>query len=146
MRILPVSAMAGFLASCSPAPPDVTVTDAWARPAAAGQSSAAYFSLANSGGADRLVSVAADGAEASLHRSSTVDGVARMRPLADGLPVGSGASVVLRPGGDHVMLMKLQRPLVAGGTTPLRLTFERSGVRTVTASIRNDGAGAHGGH
>ena len=66
--------------------------------------------------------------------------------MADGLAIGAGATAVLRPGGDHVMLMKLQRPLVAGGTVSLRLTFERSGERTVTATVTDDGAGAHGGH
>ena len=146
MRILIASALAVLVAACSPASPNLNVTDAWARPAAAGQSSAAYFTITNQGGADRLVSVTADGAEASLHRSSTEDGVARMRPLADGLAIGAGATAVLRPGGDHVMLMKLQRPLVAGGTVSLRLTFERSGERTVTATVTDDGAGAHGGH
>lgn len=132
-----------LLASCSAgsSEPDIQVHDAWARPSLPSQStSAAYFTLSNTGGADQLVSVTSPAADASLHSTAMDGGVMRMRSL-DGLDVPAHGKVELRPGGTHVMLMKLQRPLQAGGQLRLLLRFERSGERTIDAAVRAaDGA------
>lgn len=123
--------------------PDIAVSDAWARETHGG-STAAYLTIANSGASgDRLLSVSvAAPAHASLHSTTTENGIARMRPLADGLELPAGKTVVLRPGGDHVMVMGLQGPLEAGGALPLTLRFEHSGERQVAAEVRPAGAAA----
>ena len=128
-----------LLAACSPsanAPPDIEVSDAWGRATVAGQTAtAAYATIANRGaGADRLLAVTSPAAAASLHSSSTIGGVARMRPLTDGLAVPAGATVKLEPAGAHVMLTGLARPLAAGDRIALTLRFERSG--TVEVPVR----------
>ncbi len=53
--------------------------------------------------------------------------VMRMRALPEGLPIPAGATVVLEPGGLHLMFMDLHRPLVEGDTVTITLTFERAG-------------------
>ncbi len=131
-----------LLASCtSNAPPAISVDDAWARATLAGQmSSAAYFTIRNSGGPDRLLSVSSPSANASMHSTSMDNGVMRMRPLA-ALDVPAKATVELKPGGTHVMLMGLKAPLEAGSTIMFDLKFEKSGERHVTADVRPaDGA------
>lgn len=85
-----------------------------------------------------------------MHSSSNEGGIARMRPLADGLTIPGGATVNLAPGGNHVMLEQLKRPLKAGEKVPLTLSFERSGVRRIEAQVGmtapDDGAADHGTH
>jgi len=136
------------LAACKPAvsPSDPRIENAWVRPAKAGSMSAAYFTIEQRGGDDRLLSVSADVGDASLHRSSNENGVARMRPLPDGIAMTGASTVALRPGGDHVMLMNLTTDLTAGDTVALRLQFERAAQKTVAAVVGNDEEAAHGGH
>ena len=132
------------LASCSPAErvPDIAVRDAWARATVAGQSSsAAYLTIVNSGGADRLIAVSTPVAEASIHSTSFADGIMRMRAL-EALDVAEGAAVKLEPGKDHVMLMGLKQPLEAGARVSMELRFERSGNRQVELEVRAVGGAA----
>jgi hypothetical protein len=82
-RVLAFAAFA-LLASCDGASeqPAISVDGAWALATAKGQtSSAAYLTIANEGGEDRLVSVSSPLGEASIHSTSIDDGVIRMRPL-----------------------------------------------------------------
>src|SRR5687767_10752314 len=136
-RMLGAACAALALLSCS-ARPDITVADGWTRETAPGQTSAAvYFTVTSSGdGADRLVEVSSPAAAAAaLHSTSSADGVARMRALADGLEVPARSTVELKPGGTHVMLMGLKQPLAAGGKLDLELTFSASGRRTAQMRI-----------
>lgn len=126
-----------LLGSCTAsAPPSIDIDDAWARATVPAQmSSAAYFTVRNTGGADKLLSVSSPSGNASMHSTSMDNGVMRMRPLAD-LEVPANATVELKPGGTHVMLMGLKAPLTAGSTIQLDLKFEKSGDRHVTAEVR----------
>lgn len=92
---------------------------------------------------DELVAVSTPAAaRASVHRS-TVDseGRATMAPV-DVLPIPAGSKVTLAPGGLHVMLEDLTEPLEAGTTIDLRLTFQRSGVRTTSVEVVPTGTGS----
>ncbi|MCJ8191716.1 copper chaperone PCu(A)C [Sphingomicrobium aestuariivivum] len=143
MNKLLLSALAGLaLAACSNPAPDIAIDDAWARATAAGQpNGAAYMEIANNGtGDDRLVSVATERGMASLHRTSFEDGMASMTSLDDGLAIPAGETTLLQPQGDHVMLMGLETPLVAGEQFDLTLGFERSGERVIAVSVVEAGA------
>ena len=127
-----------MLASCNAAgpAPEISIQDPWARATAAGQSgTAAYFTISNAGGTDRLLSVSTPAADASLHSTTMSDGVMRMRPV-DGVEVPANGSVEFKPGGMHVMLMGLKQPLESGTTLPLDLKFEKAGDRRVEATVR----------
>lgn len=127
-----------LLAACAkPAAPNIEVSDAWARSTAAGQTSAAvYATLANKGGAgDRLLAVSTDRApHAMLHEGSMEDGVARMR-MVDRLDLPPGKTVELEPGGGHIMLTGVSKPLDAGQRFTLRLRFEKAGEMTVPVTV-----------
>lgn len=149
------AALLAAVSGCSPSAgdPQVEVDAPWVRPAlAAGRTSAAYFSVHNRGnGDDRLLAVTSEVAgRTTLHSSSSEGGIARMRPLTDGLPIPAGETVNLAPGGNHVMLEQLKRPLNAGEKIALTLSFERWGARQVEAQVGNGspdgGADAHSGH
>lgn len=133
-------AAALLLASCGEGrtPSDLKLTDGWARETAPGQSTAAaYVTISNNGtGDDRLVGASSAVAEhAMVHQSSADDGVARMRHLDEGLNIPSKAALQLAPGGTHVMLMGLKRPLKAGETIAVELKFERSEPRSIDIKI-----------
>ena len=134
-----------LLASCSPSggPPELHLTDAWARETVSGQTAtAAYLRIANGGGSgDRLVAVTAPvPARASLHASWREDQIARMRPIEGGLEMPPGETVTLEPGGAHVMIENLAEPLHPGETLRLNLRFTRSGERTIEVSVQSAGA------
>jgi copper(I)-binding protein len=126
----------------------IVVTDAWVRPATAGQAATAlYASICNAGDApDRLISASADLADAVELHETTRDaaGVARMSRI-DAMDVAPGKSVALAPGGAHVMLIGLKGPVDEGGTAEVTLVFEKAGPVVVRAAIARDG-GEHQHH
>jgi periplasmic copper chaperone A len=108
---------------------------------------AGYLKVRNSGGADRLLGASLEGAVRGELHESTVgnDGVMRMRPLPEGVPVPAGGELSLAPDGIHLMFVQLKEPLVEDRTVPGTLTFEHAG--TVAVEFVVEAAGArHKGH
>lgn len=121
----------------------ITVEQLWARATPAGaKTGAVYMTLDNkSGTADRLTGVSSDVAEKlQIHEMKVDNGVMQMRELAGGLPIPAKGSVVLKPGGYHVMLIGLKKPLTAGEKFPLTLTFEKAGNISLTVPVQATGA------
>lgn len=113
----------------------------WAR-ATAGQAAngAAYLTVVNQGGADRLVSVSSSVATTvELHTHLHEDGVMRMRSVSN-VDIPAGGRVVLEPGGYHIMLIGLKGPLKEGRRIPLTLVFEKAGSMDVEAVVLAAGA------
>ena len=110
---------------------DIQIGHPWA-PAATGSkltNSAVYMSLIDSGlKSDELIGASSPVAQkVELHVFSVENGVYGMHRV-EGFEVSpGGAATVLRPGGAHIMLESLKRPLRAGTTFPLTLTFQRAG-------------------
>ena len=130
-----------LLVSCSPSggAPELRLSDAWARETVEGQrSTAAYLTITNHGSADdRLVDIASPAPlRTTLHGSENSGGIVRMRPLEGGLEIPAGETAVLEPGGDHIMIENLQRPLTPGQRLTLSLRFQRSGERVVDFPVR----------
>jgi hypothetical protein len=97
--------------------------------------SAAYFTVKNTGPADRLLKAVADvTANVQLHEVVTTGGTAKMQPVA-GLDVPANGQLELKPGGYHVMLLDLKSPLKQGQTVKLELRFEKAGTITVMAPV-----------
>lgn len=115
----------------------IRVERAWARPAPAGlPTSAAYFTVRNTGTTpDVLEGVSTPAAAASLHESMNRGGMMSMQPMAP-LAVPPGGAVEFKPGGLHVMLEQLKRPLRQGERLPLTLSFRRAGKVSVMAEVR----------
>jgi copper(I)-binding protein len=117
----------------------LTITQAWS-PATPPTASVAavYFSITNAGKqADLLVALSSPiAARVELHESRDVHGVIEMRELTS-LPCPAGATVVSTPGGLHVMLIGLARPLIAGTAFPLALRFRDAGTLTLQIPVVN---------
>ncbi len=116
------------------------VDNAWAR-ATPGKSAigAAYVTI-HSPTADKLVAASTPVAKkAELHTMSMSGMVMKMRPVAS-IDIPAGQAVTLQPGGFHIMLVGLAKPLKTGQTFPLTLTFEKAGSRTVNVAVETIGA------
>jgi periplasmic copper chaperone A len=143
----PAPLMLLLLAACgSPAPPPaasrVEAADAWCRATPNGaRTGGCFVTLTAVGGDDRLVSVSTDrAATAQIHEMSMEGGMMRMAELPDGLALPVGQAQALKPGGDHIMLIGLAGPLVAGETVSLTLTFAHAPQVGVQAEVRAIGA------
>ncbi|WP_374762897.1 copper chaperone PCu(A)C [Yunchengibacter salinarum] len=108
--------------------PELTINQPWARTTGTRtQSAAVYFTLENAGGADRLIAASTPrAAMTQIHRSYERDGTMVMEQQ-DGVPVPEGDTVTFAPGGLHIMMMRLSKPLTEGEHFPLTLTFEHKG-------------------
>ncbi|MDH3236846.1 MAG: copper chaperone PCu(A)C [Alphaproteobacteria bacterium] len=129
----------------------IVVEQAWAR-ASLTANGAAYVAFRNIGkSTDRLIGVRTPVANrAELHTHTMDKGIMRMRPLK-AIEVHPGAPAVMRPGGDHIMLMGLTRKLKRGETFPITLRFAQAGEVTVMAKVagpgaRGPGSTGHEGH
>lgn len=97
---------------------------------------AVYFSITNRGSkADLLLSVTSPIArEVEIHESREVQGSVRMREVMS-VECPPGATLKISPGGLHVMLLGLTRPLQAGMTFPAALHFRDAGVIDIQVSV-----------
>jgi copper(I)-binding protein len=109
-----------------------------------------FLTIENTGEtADRLVSASSPAAaEVQIHEMKMEGEVMRMRALPDGLDLPPGETIVLAPGGFHLMLMGLTQPLVEGEAVPVTLTFEQAGTVEVLLPVLGTAADApeHEGH
>lgn len=123
---------------------DIVISAPWSRATPAGASVAAgYVIITNKGlSADRLVSFATDLAgQPEVHEMSHEGGVMKMRPLPKGLAIPAGASVKLEPGGYHLMLLQLKKPLTVGQRYKATLVFEKAGPVEVEFEVKAMGEG-----
>ncbi|NDF67887.1 MAG: copper chaperone PCu(A)C, partial [Actinobacteria bacterium] len=51
------------------------------------------------------------------------------------LPLLAGIKTELKPGGYHIMMMKLVKPLVVGETVSITLTFESGSTQVVEVPV-----------
>ena len=80
--------------------------------------------------------------DTQIHEMAMQGDVMKMRPLADGLEIPAGKTVVLAPGGFHIMFMGLKQTLVEGETITVTLTFEKAGTVDVVLPIEAAAADA----
>ena len=130
---------AALLAGCAflaLAQAEVTVTEPWVRGTVSGQKASGAFMGLKSSSDVRLVGASSPAAKVvEIHEMSTSDGVMRMRAI-EGLPLPAGKSVELKPGGYHVMLIDLVKPLVPGEQVPISLTFVAADGRKSTVEVK----------
>jgi hypothetical protein len=121
---------------------DLEISDPWARstPGRA-TNGATYISKIQNHGKkmDRLIATTSSAAKRlQIHNTITENGIAKMRHVkAMDIHVRHTAS--LKPGGYHIMMMGLQKPLKAGDTFPLTLEFEKAGKVEIIVEVKKMG-------
>lgn len=126
------------------AQPSITARDAWVREAPASRpTSAAYMTFENASAADVTIVTATTPAAkvAELHEMRDEDGRMRMRKV-EKIVVPAKGSLVLKPGGLHVMLFELTGALELGKTVPFTFTLGDGTTLKVDAQVRA-GGGMH---
>lgn len=110
------------------------------------KTAAGYMAVSNNGNAsDRLIGVETPIAKAAkIHTSEMKDGVVRMTHVPS-LEVPADDTVVLEPGGLHVMFMGLTTVLDDDQMYPATLIFEKAGPITIEFMI-DDTRDDHGNH
>lgn len=124
---------------------ELTIEQPWMRATPNGAKVAGgYLRVTNRGGApDRLLSTSIPLAgRGEVHEMLTEGGVMKMRPLEAGLIIPPGQTVVLKPGGYHLMFMDLRSGVQEGETVRGSLTFEKAGTVQVTFTVAGIGARA----
>ena len=132
--------------SCSPPDPKLSVKEGWARATGASDAAAAYFTIQNAGGAGKLTGVRSSIGRAMLHETSLENGVMRMRPIdpAEGLIIPSNGRLLLAPGGAHVMITGLEKPLEPGDRFDVTLQFDKARPKKVAINVQPAAAAAPG--
>ena len=150
------------LAACNPSEPAkapaaqtptataaVTATDAWCRPSPNGAKAGGCYVTLTAATDDRLMGGSTPRAGSlQVHEMKTENGMMKMAELTAGQPLPADQAVALAPGGNHLMLIGLTAPLVAGETVPLTFQFASAPTITVQAQVRQPAMEGmdHGAH
>lgn len=128
----------------------VTFDDGWAK-ATGTEMTGVFGTITNPGDADlHLIGVDSDlGGSAELHETVPGGSGMMMQEREDGFVIPAGGELVLEPGGNHIMLMELGRPITTGQQITLTLEFDGA-EQDVTVSARDFQGGEEeyvgGGH
>lgn len=138
MKINPWVLVVGLLFATEAFAEPLRVEEAWVKEAPpVAKVHAAYMKLTNTTDkAIDIVGVSAAGYRgAMIHRTVLKDGVTGMAHV-DTLSIAPQATVVLEPGGMHIMLMKPDRVLKAGDRVAITLEIEGGQSQTVETGVR----------
>ncbi|GAB2468865.1 copper chaperone PCu(A)C [Jatrophihabitans fulvus] len=127
---MPQSAASGGSGPSQP----VSVYGAYLRPPVPPtERAAAYFTIRNNTGTPDVLTDVDSGAGGSntLHQ----DQGGRMVALATGLTIPAGKTVVMTPGGVHVMIEQIYGTLEKGDNVTFQLTFRNAGTVEITTPV-----------
>jgi copper(I)-binding protein len=137
--LVAVAVLSAACAAGESPPPErgLVLRDAWARFADSGATGGAYLTLVNRDTvATTLAGVSSPWARAAeIHETMQHGDMAHMqaRPSID---IAIGDSLVMAPGGVHIMLIDLQRAIAIGDTVPVTLRFGTGDSLIVRAPVR----------
>lgn len=102
----------------------VSINNAWVRPTVPGQSVAgAYLDITARQPARLVAARSPISPDVQIHWMQMDGDVMRMREVS-AIDLPKDKTVNLKPGGYHLMLMQLKKPILAGDTVPLTLVIE----------------------
>jgi copper(I)-binding protein len=114
------------------------IKDPWIREVPpVSRNTAAFMTIINRGSApDTLIEIKSSASEkAEIHMMVHEGGVMKMRRIRE-LTIGPNEEVRLKPGGIHIMLISLKKPLQAGRKVKIILIFRKTGKMTIEALVR----------
>lgn len=127
-KLATLIALVPLLAGCAQSG-SVEITDYWVKSSemsTTGGMTAVYGTITNTTGEDVVLiggTTAAAGV-VEVHEMSMIGGEMKMQEIDGGLVIPAGQSVMLEPGGNHLMLMMLQSDVLAGDTIEVLFDFE----------------------
>jgi len=124
--------------SSMPAKPEITVTGQWARQSPMATDMGAAYLTINTNIDDELVGAMVDTSIASMtqvHETVMGEGDSMKMQEVDKIEIVAGTPTELKPGGYHVMLMNLVKPLELGTEISVTLKFAKAGDLVVTVPV-----------
>ena len=108
------------------------------------QTGGGFLTITNKGTTpDRLISARSPASDkVEVHEVKMDGNVMRMRELEKGLEIPAGATVMLKPGGYHIMFVGLKAPFAKDAKVPVTLVFEKAGSLDVELAVEALGAAA----
>ncbi|TAJ35965.1 MAG: copper chaperone PCu(A)C [Reyranella sp.] len=108
------------------------------------QAGGGFLTVTNKGTTpDRLVAARSGASDkVEIHEMKMDGNVMRMRELEKGLEIPAGATVMLKPGGFHIMFMGLKAPFAKDAKVPVTLVFEKAGSLDVELAVEALGTAA----
>ena len=111
------------------------VSESWIKTTIPGSAVSAAYMQINSAIPFKLIKAESPAAGlVKIHDMKMNDGVMEMKAL-DAIDVPANKAVTLRPGGMHVMLMKVKKPINKGDKIPMTLTFEGVNKKAVLVTL-----------
>ena len=127
--------LVGILMACSKQAPEINITDNWVRATAEGQDVGAAYMTITSASDKSLVKVEHSVTDSvDIHSMSMENGVMKMRML-DQLALKANTPNKLTPGGFHLMLFDLRKPLKAGESVSFTLHFKNQAGKDSLATV-----------
>ena len=146
MRKLAIAAASLLLlAGCAPQG-GVEITDYWVKSSemsTVGGMTAVYGTITNNSNED-VVLVGGSTEVAGVvevHEMAMIGGEMKMQEIDGGLVIPAGQSVVLEPGGNHLMLMMLASDVLAGDTIEVLFDFDGADDLTLTDVVAKPAEG-----
>ena len=134
-----VNFLATATAQNQTAEPTLKVFDVWAKTTVPGGSVSAAYMHIKSGKPLKLVKAESPlTPTVEIHNMKMNDGVMEMKAV-DAIDIPANKLVDLKPGGFHIMLIKVNKPINKGDVVPLTLTFERADKSRFTTTVNAKG-------
>lgn len=122
------------IAGCT-RPASIRVEDPWARATPSGTAQVAVFMTISSRSGDRLVGASTPlAARTDLMTMEMGEGAMAMS-YVEAIEIPANETVRLEPRGLHVWMAGVGRPLIAGQTFPVTLSFEKAGDVRVDVAV-----------
>lgn len=136
LALVAIIALAGCGSSSLSAAPKIVVTSPRTPLPASPSVGAAYLTIKNdSSQPDVLLSATCDVASQTMLHLDVTNGSTESMVPAGPITIAPGKTLVLQPGGYHLMLMNLRRTLAVGQTIHVQLVFKRAGTITVNVPV-----------
>lgn len=74
-----------------------------------------------------------------IHEMKMTGEIMKMNEIEGGLKIPAGTTVSLAPGGNHIMFMRLRKPLIKGQQHGVNLVFENAGSIELVFEVKSIG-------
>ena len=128
-------ACAALFITAASAHAQVTVKDPWVRGTVAGQKATGAFLQLTTTEPVRLVEARSGAAKIVEIHEMRMEGDRMMMQAVPGLDLVPGKTLELKPGGYHVMLIDVVKPLNAGDKVPLTLVLEGKDKKRIQVDV-----------
>ncbi len=129
----------GLVSGVALAKPDIVIKDPWVRlMPPTSKVSAAYMRIENKGDSKDVLLWAKSSVSkiTQLHKTINSNGIMKMVRVKK-FTINPKQTLVLKPGGYHIMLIDLKHPLKKGEKVTLWLKFKYSGIKKIVAPVED---------